>query len=331
MIGNILVLSEISLLLISLIAAATIIGLWIGSEIAVFGARALANKLGLSELIVGLTILSIISSLPEISVNIAAGLDGVDDVAAGNVVGSCFVQISLVLGLCVLIAGKISGKRSLILRDGIILLAANLSFILLALDGQFSAQEGSVLVVSYALYLIFIVWLALKEQASNTGLPEAEGVNSYFHDNAFIQIGLIIFGSGLIWVMADILVEVGTNAGQRLGISEGVIGLWTGVGTSIPELAIALLAALRGASGLSIGNLVGSNITDPLLSLGLGAVAADGLNVSHFIATTAAGVWFASTLFIVLTALIRKGLSRTPAAIMVVAYLISQYWFVISS
>ena len=331
MVGQFVDLASAPLFIHGIFVAVSVIGLWIGSEWAVSGARGLAIQLGMSELIIGLTIMSIISSLPEIAVNISAALAGFDDVAAGNVVGSCFVQISFILGLCVLISGGITRQRSGIPRDGLVLIGANVAFIVLAFDGSISFIEGSSLILAYAIYLVIIVWQAMNERAlaSNGRLTDQTEANGF--SKLAVRSVQIIGGSAVIWIMADVLVEVGTNAGERIGVSEGMIGLWTGVGTSIPELAISILAALRGASGLSIGNLAGSNITDPLLSLGIGAVVANGLSVSEFIAITAAGVWLAATLFAVAVAWFTGGLSRLSAIVMLSFYLMSQYLFVLGS
>lgn len=331
MVGQFVDLASVPLFIHGILVAGTVIGLWIGSEWAVLGARGLAIQLGMSELLIGLTIMSIISSLPEIAVNISAALAGVDDVAAGNVVGSCFVQISFILGLCVLISGRMTRQRSGIPRDGLVLIGANVAFIVLAFDGNISLIEGSALIIAYAIYLVFIIWQALNARAlaANGRITDQTKVDGF--TKLAVQFTQIVGGSAVIWVMADVLVEVGTNAGQRIGVSEGIIGLWTGVGTSIPELAISILAALRGASALSIGNLVGSNITDPLLSLGIGAVVANGLSVSEFIAITAAGVWLAATLFAVAVAWLTGGLSRLSAIVLLSFYLMSQYWFVLNS
>lgn len=146
-------------------AIVAIAGLWAGAEGATAAAKRIARGLGVTELVIGLTLVSIASSLPEILVNISAVLGDASDIAAGNVVGSCFVQISLVLGLCAVFAGRLSLRPRERLRDGLAVVLANLVFIAVAFDGFAGRVEGLALVVAYAVYLAIIVRTAHPPEA----------------------------------------------------------------------------------------------------------------------------------------------------------------------
>lgn len=298
-------------------------GLWIGSEVAVRNSVNLARMLAISPLIIGLTIVSIISSLPEIFINVSAGLSGNDDIAAGNVVGSCLVQISFVLGVCALAAGGLSVDRISVHRDSTVLIASVIAFIYVSLDGKITVMEGWSLILAFVLYLILIVL-----QTRQTETEKSEDTSQQKKDGKDILLLLfyILLGCSLVWVMADILVLAGSDYAKRVGISQGIIGMWTGVSTSLPELAISIIAILRGSAHLSAGNLIGSNITDPLLSLGIGATVANGLDVSNFIAFHAAGLWLLVT-FLVVFKLWRSGeISRSSGAGLIILYIVIQTW-----
>mgnify|MGYP001551820559 CR=1 FL=1 len=125
-----------------LIVFLCIVGLWFGSEKVIWGVKNLARKFGLSEMLIGLSVVSIGSSIPEIFVNISAGLKGVDDIGVGNIVGSCFVQISCILGICVLVAGTMHEQRKKLKRDASVLLGSIVLLFLFGLNGVISVFEA---------------------------------------------------------------------------------------------------------------------------------------------------------------------------------------------
>lgn len=334
-----------------ILAAFAVLGLWYGSEKVIWSVKRLARKLGISELIIGLTLVSIGSSLPEIFVNISAGLAGADNVGVGNIIGSCFVQTSLILGICVLIAGKMEVSKSDIRRDGPVVLAAASIIFLLGLDGQISRWEAVLLICAYFSYIYLLIYQIkhkenkIKKSFFTRKLAQfldwfpltpphepAQEHRSLLHfkpsRSPMWQLFLtLFFGGFIVWFSAQILLGIGLNAGEQIGLSDGVIGLISGIGTTIPELSISLMALLRKSNGISVGNLLGSNITDPLFSMQLGAFLAGGYTVSNFLLFTAMPLWIMATFFCIAVFWINGKMTRLPAGILIGFYLVSFYIF----
>lgn len=293
-----------------MIAVLAILGLWFGSEKVIWGVKRLARKFGVSELLIGLTVVSIGSSLPEIFVNVSAGLRGADDIGVGNIVGSCFVQGSFILGLCVLLAGEMTTKHEKLKRDGTMVLGSIVLLWLFSFGGKINAFEALVLVLTYCGYIYYL----LVSNRKNWKLKKSRS-------NMWLNFIAFAFGLGLVWISAEALLTVGIHAGHQAGLNDGVIGLLSGVGTTIPELSISLMALLRKSGGLSLGNLMGSNITDPLFSLGIGATLAQGYQVSNFLLFTAMPIWFLSAVLAMVFLWKGSHLTRLEGAILMAFYL----------
>jgi cation:H+ antiporter len=300
-----------------IIVLLNIVGLWFGSEKVIKAVQIIARKFNISELLIGLTFVSIGSSLPEIFINISAGLNGVDNVGVGNIIGSCFVQISFILGICVLIGGNMPESRKKLFRDAPILLG---SIILLYIFGQnnlISPLEASFMIF---VYICYITYLFLHIEKPKHKIKQQK-------INIWLSIFNFLFGLFIIWLSAELLINIGINAGQKAGIPEGIIGLFSGIGTSIPELSISLIAILKKSNGISVGNLLGSNITDPLLSLSIGAILAGGYTTSNFLLNTAIPAWFIASSFIILNFFLFKKMTRIPAIISIIFYISSFFYF----
>lgn len=334
----------------ALIALGAVLGLWAGSEAVILGVRRFAKDHGISEFLIGLTLVSIASSLPEIFVNVSAALKGADDVGVGNIVGSCYAQITLILGICVLIGGQLSEDRRTLWRDGSVVLAATAAVPLFALDRHIGPTDAAILTASYVVYLLTLYFLHRRErnlEFQRQRVSETLNVDPGSMDEArflgwvadrqeeseprssrdLSSLALMVGGAAVVWLMADLLIVAGIGAGQELGVPDAIIGLWAGVGTSLPELAISLAAILRGSAGISLGNLLGSNITDPLLSLSIGALVSQGYVVSDFMMFKAIPLWVASTLGVILVFLIKGSFGRREAAVAVALYLGSYVYF----
>ena len=254
-----------------LILLVSLVGVALSADLVVGGARSIARRLGVPVLIVGLTVTSIGTSLPEIFTNLAAGWtsaggEDASGLAVGNIIGSNFTQISLLLGLAGLVS-RLRLERKALIRDGGGLLVALLAMWLVCVDGVATPVEGGVLVLLYVVYLVVVV----VTRGTNEEPPEDHGEGSKAR-KVGIELLKVLGGLLLLVVSADQLVKNGVIIAEGYGISELVIGYLVGVGTSVPELTVALRAVQKGEHGLSIGNLLGSNITDPLLSFGLGAM-----------------------------------------------------------
>ncbi len=296
-----------------------IIGLFAGAELVIEAAKKFATALHLNELIVGLTLVAIGTSLPEIAVNMAAGFSqagGIETsgIAVGNIIGSQISNITLILGILGLLAVLQISKRELV-HDGAMMVFAFAAFMAAAFDKVLTFGEGILLVL---IYLLYIVYLGKRNSVMKTGPKSTEKINP------LIQLAFLLGGIGLVIFASDLVVANGVVIATQIGINEFIIGLLVGLGTSLPELAITVNAVRNGAKKMAIGNLLGSNIANPLLALGLGMMAVGPVN--NFTIEEAAlgfGVpyWLLATL-IVLTFLWQKnGITRIKAVFLIGAYI----------
>ena len=256
--------------LILLIAG--LVALWFGADITVSGAKKIAKALGINEFIIGLTIVSIGTSLPEIATNVMAGLSRVagtetSGIALGNVIGSNIANIGLILGIMGIVTVVHITRRG-IKRDIIMMFIALLMLFVVSFDGFISQAEGLVLVVVYIAYLLF---LAEREQIMKK-VTDGKTANPLL-DFVFVLIGIVI-----VIVGGHLVVDNGVAIARSLHMREMLIGIFIGIGTSLPELTVSLNALLKGSKRLALGNILGSNIANPLLALGLGA-AISGFSV----------------------------------------------------
>lgn len=244
---------------------AGLVALVVGGEFLVRGAVAMSLRLGLPPLIVGLTVVAFGTSAPEMIVSVAAVLNGSPDIALGNVVGSNIANILLVLGLPALIAGI--STRDVDLRESwVLMVGASLLLIAMAHMGPIGRPQGLILLATLAL----VIWRQITT-ARRGDIPEAgPGPDSTGWPRilVWLAIGLIALPLG-----GQVLVMGATDIARLFGISEAVIGLTlVAVGTSLPELATSVIAALRGRADLALGNVIGSNIFNILSILGITAL-----------------------------------------------------------
>jgi cation:H+ antiporter len=240
-----------------------LLGLFLGGDALIRGAVAVADRLRLPKLLVGLTIVGFGTSMPELMVSLKAAQAGAPDVAVGNVVGSNIANILLIAGLGALIrpmATRAGGIR----RDVSVMLMVTLGFAWLAWRGGITQTEGLVMAIALLVYLVFVFVMDRKtaqpaqDVAKPMAMPLALG---------FIAVGLaaLIFG-------ADALVRGATNIATDFGIPQAVIGLTlVAVGTSLPELTVTVISAIKGQNALALGNVIGSNIFNILAVLGITA------------------------------------------------------------
>lgn len=239
-----------------------LVGLYFGAEWIVRGGSRLALRLGITPLVVGLTIVAFGTSLPELIVSVVAALEGKSAIAIGNVVGSNVANVGLVLGLSALIF-PISISFSAIRRDILIYLGVCVVFILFAYDGRISPYEGVILFSGLVLY-VFICLGNKNNRAASEGQEGGQLAK---------EILLLMAGIGVLSYGAKLFVDGAVQLAQQLGISEVAIGMSiVALGTSLPELATSTMAALRRQSGISIGNIIGSNLFNLLSVIGLAAI-----------------------------------------------------------
>jgi len=242
------------------------------------GAKGLAFRAGLPEVVIGLTIVSIGTSLPEILVTTTSAADmrfragdpQFADFALGGIFGSILVQITFILGVVVTFRG-VKIRPSWLKRDGVIMLGSILLLtFFLNTGGVLSSIEGFILV---SLYIVYIYWLlSNREEIMREEMTEESVVERVSNWTTASYILMVTLGLLLALFAAHHLVEIASDMAYELNVPHAVVGTTvSGLGTSLPELTIAFMAAKR-SEGVAIGALIGSNITDPLLSVGLAAM-----------------------------------------------------------
>jgi cation:H+ antiporter len=253
-----------------------------GAEALVRGASKIALTLGISPLVVGLTIVALGTSAPEVAVSVGAVLNDRHDLAIGNVVGSNILNVLLVLGLSALIAPVV--VHSQIVRQEVpIMIGATVLLVLMLADGSLGRLDGLVLVVSLAAYVIFLVRQSRAEtQATREAYADAFGAPASWDSRLPAQVLLILAGLALLVLGSNWLVDASAAFARAMGVSELVIGLTVvAVGTSMPEVAASMMAAFRGERDIAVGNVIGSNTFNILGCLGVaGLVSSDGLTVA---------------------------------------------------
>ncbi|MEX5305349.1 calcium/sodium antiporter [Kocuria sp. CPCC 205258] len=256
-----------------------------GGELLVRGATALARRMGLSVLVIGLTVVSFATSAPELTVTVSSVLAGEPGLALGNVVGSNIANVLLVLGLTALVA-PLAVTQQLLRFDLPLLVVVSTVLLLVSLDGRISGTDGAVLFAAVVVHGVLTVLIGRRDAASPAGAPNpppdrppaASGVDGSpaGEDSAGVSLVLVVVGVGLLVAGATVLVEGAVNVATALGVSGLVVGLTVvALGTSLPELAASVVAVRRGQRDLAIGNVVGSCLLNLGLVLGVPAILVD--------------------------------------------------------
>lgn len=224
----------------------------------------IARRFGISELVIGLTIVAMGTSAPEFGVTILAALRGMGDISVGNIVGSNIFNLGFILGGTAVIH-SLTTNKTVVGRDGVFLLSGTILLTFFLWDLTLNRFEGVILFTLLFAYLGFLYWK--KEPV------EHEEKSKEYH---WYDLFLLITGMGMVLGGSHFLVESAINLAKILGISQWVIGATiVAAGTSAPEFATSLVAALRGHHGLSVGNLIGSDIFNMFGVLGLAAIMRD--------------------------------------------------------
>jgi len=255
-----------------LLFLAGLVGLVVGASLLVRGASNLALSFGISPLVVGLTIVAFGTSAPEVAVSVGAVLDGKTDLAVGNVVGSNIFNVLFILGVSALITPLVVNIQ-LIRQEVPIMIGASLLLLVLGLDDRLSFFDSAALFVLLVAYTVFLVVQSRREtKAAQADLasevhPAAQGA---WDSKLPAQIGLIVAGLVALVLGSDALVTASVAFAKSMGVSDLVIGLTiVAAGTSMPEVATSITAALKGERDIAVGNVVGSNTFNILGCLGL--------------------------------------------------------------
>lgn len=266
--------TNIGILIILIIIALAL--LITSADFFVEGAKGLARRAGMAEVVIGLTIVSIGTSLPEILVTATASASAESDpalmdLAVGNIYGSVLVQITLVLGIVVAFK-PLDIRPAWLRRDGLLML---MSIILLTgllwEGGELSRIEGAILCLIYAVYIMWLLNDTDKIRSDELELVE-EIKSTEFSWTGTAYFTMVIVGLFMAVYSANQLVQYACLIAEKLNVPHAIVGTtMSGLGTSLPELTVAMVA-VRKSQGVAIGTLIGSNITDPLLSIGIAAL-----------------------------------------------------------
>jgi len=242
--------------------------LYFGAEFLVRGSSQLALRFGIKPLVVGLTVVAFGTSAPELVVSVTSGLKGFGNLAIGNVVGSNIFNIAVILGLSALIR-PIKVHKQVLRIDAPILVAISLLLLFLLRDNTVSRFEGVLLTIGIISYVSFTVWYSRRHPDE----VSADDLELNRRESIFLELLLVIGGMGMLVVGSNFFVRGAVGLAKLLHVSEAVIGLTiVAFGTSLPELATSVVAALRKQEDIAVGNIIGSNIFNILSILGITAV-----------------------------------------------------------
>jgi len=297
----------------------------VGADLLVRGASKLALGFGISPLVVGLTIVAFGTSAPEMAVSVGAVLEGKTDIAIGNVVGSNVFNVLFILGLSALIVPLVVNVQ-LIRQEVPIMIGASLLLLLLGLDGRVSAWEGALLVVLLAVYTVFLVLQSRRETqaAQDEFAAEMPPLDAQSWD-ARLPVQLLMIGVGLAALVfgSQWLVEAAVTFAKAMGVSDLVIGLTiVAAGTSMPEVAASITAAVKGERDIAVGNVVGSNTFNILGCVGLSGLASGdaGLLLSQAVLNFDLWVMLAVALACLPVFLTGREIARWEGAVFLVYY-----------
>lgn len=254
----------------------------VGAESLVRGASRIASTLGISPLVVGLTVVAFGTSAPELAVSTSSAIAGNADVAIGNVVGSNIFNVLFILGLSALVV-PLAIARQILRFDVPLMIGVSVLLFLVALDGAIGLIDGVLLTAGIVSYT---AWAVVSSRRASKALvdeyAEEFGEKETTSRGLLVDIVLVVVGLALLVIGADWFVGGATEFAEALGVSDLVIGLTlVAAGTSMPELATSVIASIKGERDIAVGNVVGSNIFNILGILGLcGLVAPEGLRVA---------------------------------------------------
>jgi len=303
-----------------LLGLAALVG---GAEALVRGASRIALSLGISPLVVGLTIVAMGTSSPEVAVSVGAVLSGSTDIAVGNVVGSNIFNVLFTLGISAVIKPMV--VHSQIIRQEVpIMIGASVVLGIMILDGSLARWESALLLLLLVAYVVFLVRQSRAETAEIR--DEFEGAaprrDARWDSHWAVQVLLIAVGLGLLVLGSGWLVDSAVAFARALGVSDLVIGLTIiAAGTSMPEVATSIMAAIRGERDIAVGNVIGSNTFNILGCLGLsGVMSANGLTIAPSVLNFDVWVMIAVAVACLPVLLLRRQIGRKRGVLFLAYY-----------
>lgn len=297
-----------------------------GSDFFVGSSAFVARHFGVSRLIIGLTLVSMGTSLPELGASVYASYIGEGEIAVGNVVGSNIANIALVLGACILLR-QIRVKRKMIRRDGLIMLGVTILFIFLVIGGV-RRWEGVILMVIFIIYIL-LLYKHNKTDKEDEDLCELSDRFCPRESSLKVEMVKLIAGCFGVFLGSKLLVDSAVGIAQTFSISQSVIGsTLIAFGTSVPELAVSMTAILKRLEDISIGNIIGSNIFNILWVIGVAALVAN-LAVDEILLYTNIPIMLIVSALLLIFMAVRGKLERWQGIIFVVIYVVFiflNYW-----
>ena len=283
------------------------------------GASALARRMNVPEIIIGLTIVAAGTSAPELFVSLVSALKGTPDLAVGNVVGSNTMNAMLIVG-CAAMVAPMTISRSTVKKDIPFSVGASVLLILLAVDSFLGRVDGIILLLGFAVFMAYTLM-----QAKTGSTDEVQAETSPVWKNIVYLLGGLL---GLV-LGSNLFVDSASSVAYALDISEGVVGLTVVAGgTSLPELATSVVAARKGQSAIAIGNVIGSNVFNILLILGLTATISP-MEIEG-ITTIDMAVMLISVALVWMFSFTRYTVERWEGAVLVGGYLVYLCWLISS-
>lgn len=288
-----------------------------GGEVVVKGAVGLAKRLGISSVVIGLTVVAFGTSAPEMVISIQSVMSDHPDIAIGNVVGSNIANILLVVGATTLVL-PIATHRSMARRDGSVMMFATIMLALFCIGGVVGLWEAALLAVVITIYTAYTVYDAKRStsRAVVEGFEEESGVSLPL----YLSVTMCVAGIGLLAIGSDIMINGAVELAKRYGWSEAVIGATIiAVGGSSPELITSLVAAFRRHADIGLANVVGSNIFNATAVMGVAGVIAPIPVNQQFLAVDIRVMLVVTVLFFI-AMLTRKHIGRVEGVLMLAAY-----------
>lgn len=282
------------------------------------GASALARRMNVPEIIIGLTIVAAGTSAPELFVSLVSALKGTSDLAVGNVVGSNTMNAMLIVG-CAAMVAPMTISRPTVKKDIPFSVGASVLLILLALDQFLGRIDGIILLVGFAAFMTYTLMQVKKGQV--------EAVMDGKQLTPWLSVLYLVVGLAMLVAGSNLFVDSASSVAYALGISEGVVGLTVVAGgTSLPELATSVVAARKGQSAIAIGNVIGSNVFNILMILGLTATISP-LQIQG-ITTLDMAVMLLSVALVWLFSFTRFTVERWEGALLVGGYGVYLCWLI---
>lgn len=285
-----------------------------GADWFVEGASKLAEKFGIPQLVIGLTIVAIGTSLPEAAVSTSAALKGSAEITIGNVLGSNIMNVLLILGITSVISPLLVQKSTVRYEIPMVIAASVLLPAMGIFDGTVGRIDGVILLAGVVLYLIYLLYMTKKGQAV---AEESKEENK--ECGILKMLLMILIGGVMIVIGSDVTVDAATELARIFGMSERLIGLTiVAFGTSLPELVTSVTAAIKGKADIAVGNIIGSNIFNILFVVGIASVITPVVYAGAFVVDSI--VCIATAVLLWLCVVRKQKLQRSGGIIMLICY-----------